>query len=411
MAQEPKRNRHHAAPRRELYIPRKTRWAIALSALGVIVVCLLITAFVRGWIELPKWPSSTDETTPPQVQEDTVIHIVAGGDVNITDRVVFAGGSGYDYSNVFMDILPVLSGADLTIANFEGNACGAPYGSQMNSAPQQLLSALQSAGVDVLQTANSHALTNGLIGLVATNDAIRAAGMQPLGTYANQREFEKYGGYLIYEVKGIRIALVAFTKGMDGRSLPEGREDCVNLLYTDYSSTYKSIDRDGITAVLQAAAAEEPDITIALLHWGGENNDLLSSSQESICSLMEGLGVDAIIGTHSHHVQKMGFRDESGMFVAYCLGDLMGDAETANTSYSVLLDLEITKDGPTGQVRISGYDYTPVYLNYGDDGSLQLQRIQEALAAYESNYIASISDEAYAALKAALSRIQSRVEG
>ena len=133
MAQEPKRNRHHAAPRRELYIPRKTRWAIALSALGVIVICLLITAFVRGWIELPKWPSSTDETTPPQVQEDTVIHIVAGGDVNITDRVVFAGGSGYDYSNVFMDILPVLSGADLTIANFEGNACGAPYGSQMSS--------------------------------------------------------------------------------------------------------------------------------------------------------------------------------------------------------------------------------------------------------------------------------------
>lgn len=411
MALFQKRNKHHAAPRRELYIPRKTRWTIAFAALGVIAVCLLITAFINGWITMPQWPEDPNNTTPPVVQEDTVIHIVAGGDINITDKVVASGGSGYDYSQVFMDILPVLSGADLTIANFEGNACGAPYGSQMTSAPQQLLAALQSAGVDVLQTANSQSLTNGLIGLSATNNAIRAAGMQPVGTYADNGEFERYGGYLIYEIQGIRIALVAFTKGMDGRNLPEGSEHCVNLLYTDYSSTYKNIDRTGITAVLSAAAKEEPDITIALLHWGGEKNDLLSSSQSSICSLLEEQGVDAIIGTHSHHVQQMGFREESGMFVAYCLGDLMGDAETGNTSYSVLLDLEITKDGATGETSITGYGYTPIYLNYGDDGSLRLQRIEEAIAAYESNYIAGVSEKTYEAMKTALARIRSRVEG
>ena len=406
-----KRNKHHAVPRRELYIPRRTRWTIALSALGVIAVCFVIAAFVQGWIKLPEWPAKDPgQTQPPVVREDTVIHIVAGGDVNITDKVVNSGGSGYDYSDVFLDILPVLSDADLTIANFEGNTIGAPYGTKMASAPTQLLDALRSAGVDVLQTANSQSITNGLIGLNATNNAIRAAGMQPLGTYADTEEFEKYGGYLIYEIDGIRIALVAFTKGMGNRILTDGNENCVNLLYTDYYTTYKNIDRDGITAVLQAAAAQQPDITIALLHWGGENNDLLSSSQKSICALMAEQGVDAVIGTHSHHVQAMGFQD-SGMFVAYCLGDLMGDADTVDTRYSVLLDLEITKDGTTGEVSITGYGYTPIYLNYGEDGSLRLLRIREAMAAYESNYIGAVSADTYAALKSALARIESRVGG
>ena len=401
-------NKHHAVPRRELYIPRRTRWAVALIAVAVIAVCLIVAAFINGWITLPEFPSpDTGETAPPVVAEDTVIHITAGGDINITDRVVASGGANYDYSNVLRDLMPVLAGADLALANFEGNACGAPYGTKTTSAPTQLLTALQKAGMDVLQTANSRSVTNGLIGLAATGDSIRAAGMQPLGTYASVEEFEQYGGYLIYEIKGIRVALVAFTKGMDGRKKPA--ENCVNLLYTDYTSTYKHIDREGITAILQAAEAQKPDITIAMLHWGGRDSDLLNSSQDSVLKLLEEQGVDAVIGTHAHRVQKMGFR-ESGMFVSYCLGDLLGDAETTGTRYSVLVDLQITKDGTTGAVRVSGYDYIPVYQDYAEDGSLRLLRIREALTAYENNYIGAVSEATYKAMKSALSQIDSRVK-
>ena len=407
-----KPKKHRAAPRPERYISRRTKWVIALSAVGVILIGLLVTAFLQGWIELPELPDRTEETTAPtEPAEDTVIHIVAGGDVNITDKVVASGGSGYDYSGVFLDVLPVLSGADLTLLNFEGNACGAPYGSTLVSAPTQLLTALRKTGVDVLQTANSQSVTNGLLGLSATADAIRAAGMQPLGTYADEAEFKQYNGYLLYEISGVKVALVAFTKGMDGRSLPEGSESCVNLLYNDYGSTYKSVNEEGITKVLKAVAEEKPDLTVAMLHWGSEYNDQHNSTQTTICKLMAELGVDAIIGTHPHYVQGMGFDEETGLFVAYSLGDFLGDGEIAGTNYSVLLELEITKNGATGETTVTSFDYVPIYLCYGEDGSLRLLRIREAMTAYENDYIGKVSAEVYQAMKSALSRIESRVNG
>ncbi len=405
-------NSHRYRPRRERYISKKTKWTIALSALGVIAAALLVLAFVNGWIKLPKLPEKPVETVPAtQPAADTVIHFVAGGDVNITDKVVASGGPQYQYSDSFLDILPALTAGDLTALNFEGNAVGTPYGSAMVSAPPQLLTALRYAGVDVLQTANSEALTNGLRGLAATNEAIRAAGIQPLGTYKDQAEFQQYQGYLVYEIQGIRIALVAFTKGMDGRNLPEGSESCVNLLYADYSSNYKEINEAGITAVLNAVEVVQPDITIALVHWGSEYNDQISSTQQKICKLMGSLGVDAVIGNHSHHVQSMGFDKDAGLFVAYSLGDFLGDATAVGTDYSVLLDLQITKDGATGKVSITDYDYTPIYQYYDENGSLRLLRIREALAAYENDYISKVPAEVYQAMKSALQSIEKRVKG
>ncbi|MDY3305161.1 MAG: hypothetical protein SOW78_12990, partial [Clostridia bacterium] len=104
----------------------------------------------------------------------------------------------------------------------------------------------------------------------------------------------------------------------------------------------------------------------------------------------------------------MGFDEETGVFVAYSLGDFLGDAEKAGTDYSVLLDLEITKDGKTGETKITGYSYTPIYQYESEEG-LRLLRIREAITAYESSYIDSVSAEVYAAMKSALSRIEARV--
>ncbi len=409
---EPKTRRHRRRFRQKWFVARKTKWTLVLLSVAIIAVSMLIVAVMLGWIsmpELPERPVATQPSTP--VEEDTVIHFIAGGDVNVTQKVVNAGGYDYDYGDVFLDVLPVLSGGDLTVLNFEGNVCGEPYGTELRSAPTQLLQALRNTGVDVLQTANSYAITNGLRGLVSTATAIREAGMQPLGTYADEAEFKRYQGYLMYEVEGISIALVAFTKGMDGRNLPEGSENCVNLLYEDYSSTYKKINEDGIIKVLRNVQQAQPDITIALVHWGSEHNDQLSTTQEQICSLMNRYGVSAIIGTHPHYVQKMGFDQQTGQFVAYSLGDFLGDAEIAGTNYSVLLDLELTRDGATGQVSITNYSYTPLFQYYEEDGTLRVLRIREAIAAYEQNYIGKVPEEVYRAMVSALSRIEARVEG
>jgi len=405
---------------------RQMKW-MKIGLIVTICVAVLcggvLIAANQGWLTslfTPQAPSVVDpeqtETTPPETQPvtpDTVIHLMAAGDLNVTDRVIAAGqqGTGYDFSGAFRDVMPLFAQADLSMLNFEGNLSVEPYGSQSGSAPQALMEALRNMGVDLIQTANSRALNNGLLGLRQTITGIDAAGMQSVGTFADAAAFEKQEGFVIRQVQGIRIAFVAFTKGMDGRGLPEGSEHCVNLLYKDYNSTYQTVDTEGITKVLRAAREQKPDLVVALLHWGSEYNDQISSTQKKIITLMADEGVDAIIGTHSHYVQKMGFDPETGMFIAYSLGDFFGDGEKAGTNYSVLLDLEITKDGKTGKVRISGFDYTPVFLCEDKHGDLHILRIREAMLAYESNNINKISKEVYSQMQYALGRIEARVNG
>ena len=410
---EPRRRRNRKPPMQvnSPFNAKKGRGLkIALIVAGALLVCglLVLGAAWLGWLDIPGI-SPPEETEPIQTVPDTVVHFVAGGDLNITDKSVAAGktDSGYDYSQVFLDVMPVLAGGDLTALNFEGNLCGEPYGSQYSSAPQQMLTALRNAGVDILQTANSRTITGGLLGLQSTLSAIRAEGLEPLGSYADKAEFEKNGGFVIRQVDGVRIALVAFTKGMDGRGLPAGSENCVNLLYADYASTYQSVNEAGITSVLRSAAAQKPDIVIAMLHWGSEYTAQISKSQEKIVELMRAEGVDAIIGTHSHYVQKMTL-DEDGTFIAYSLGDFLGDGEKAGTNYSVLLDLTITKSGLTGQAKITGFDYTPIFMVQEETGT-RLVRITEAMVAHEMGSLGSVTAETYTAMKNALSRIESRL--
>ena len=354
-------------------------------------------------------------TRPVEKDPITTIHIKAAGDLNVTDSVVNAGVAigGFDYGPVFKDVAGILSDADLTVMNFEGNVCGEPYGTETTSAPIELIRSLRTCGVDLLQMANSCAINNGLNGLTATLNAIRSTGIEPVGAYANASELRSSKGYTITEIQGVRVAFVAFTKGLGGRGMPAGNEDLVNLLYTDYSTEYKEIDKDRITTILKNVETEKPDITIALLHWGSEYNDDISKTQKSIVSLMQKQGVDVIIGTHPHTLQPIVFDDMAGTLVAYSLGDFFGEADRGATNYSIILDIEITKDANAGITRVTNYSYTPIYtVREGEavgNKDRRVVRIEKALEAYEENFLDKITDTTAAGMQKAMTRIPERM--
>ena len=367
-------------------------------------------------VETTEAPTEASKpTTPVQKDPITTIHIKAAGDLNVTDSVVNAGVAigGFDFGPVFKDVAGILSDADLTVMNFEGNICGEPYGSATTSAPVELIRTLRACGVDLLQMANSCAINNGLNGLTATLNAIRGAGIEPVGAYATASELRASKGYTITEVQGIRVAFVAFTKGLGGRGMPAGSEDLVNLLYTDYSTEYKTIDKERIETILKNVETEKPDITVALLHWGSEYNDDISKTQKSIVSLMQKQGVDVIIGTHPHTLQPIVFDDMAGTLVAYSLGDFFGDADRGATNYSIILDIEITKDANAGITRVTNYSYTPIYtVREGEavgNKDRRVVRIEKALEAYEDNFLDKITDATAAGMQKAMTRIPERM--
>lgn len=421
--------RRRREQRREITRQKQQRQAVLrllLMAAALVLATVLIV-----------WTSRNASTQPPQTEatqpsysvsgtedEDgeevweteptTVIHIAAAGDLNVTDEIVKEAMtvSGYSFSGAFLDVAPVLSGADLTLLNFEGTLAGPPYGSETGSAPTALAQALAQYGVDVVQTANSASIRAGVLGLQSTIAALENVGITPVGTFTDTDAFERSGGFTLLDVQGIRVALVAFTKGMDNLGLPEGSAHCVNLLYRDYTTDYKEIDRDGIHSVMRGVAASEPDITIALVHWGSELNENLSDSQQTIAQLLLSDGADAVLGTHSHLLGAIEYDENAGTLIAWSLGDFFGNADEAGTNYSVILDMEITMDNQLGTASITGFSTTPIYTLRPEQsllGGRRVVRMEQALARYNSRYIGRITDSTAQAMEYALTRVPQRV--
>ena len=420
-----RREKREAQRRKQQAEAKRLRITLILAAV-VLVLCTAGIVFLTSRSDssqttvaaetrpTQKPTQATEPATRAQKSTKTTIHIKAAGDLNVTNTVINAGVAvgGYNYTRAFMDVASTLSDADLTVLNLEGNICGEPYGSDTTSAPRELLDGLRNAGVDLIQMANSCTINNGLIGLTSTLQNIRAAGLEPVGAFASESEFQQSKGYTITEAQGVKVAFVAFTKGLGGRGLPAGNDNLVNILYEDYASTYDKIDRTRITSVLKAVEAEKPDITIALLHWGSEYNDDISDTQKSIVNLMKKQGVDVIIGTHPHTVQAIEYDELAGTLVAYSLGDFFGDASRGGTNYSIILDLEITKDSSTGTTKVTNYSYTPIYTvseAESADGYRRVVRIDKTVEAWEENYLDKVSQSAKESMVYALERIEARI--
>ena len=420
-----RREKREAQRRKQQAEAKRLRITLILAAV-VLVLCTAGIVFLTSRSDssqttvaaetrpTQKPTQATEPATRAQKSTKTTIHIKAAGDLNVTNSVINAGVAvgGYNYTRAFMDVASTLSDADLTVLNLEGNICGEPYGSDTTSAPRELLDGLRNAGVDLIQMANSCTINNGLIGLTSTLQSIRAAGLEPVGAFASESEFQQSKGYTITEAQGVKVAFVAFTKGLGGRGLPAGNNNLVNILYEDYASTYDKIDRTRITSVLKAVEAEKPDITIALLHWGSEYNDDISDTQKSIVNLMKKQGVDVIIGTHPHTVQAIEYDELAGTLVAYSLGDFFGDASRGGTNYSIILDLEITKDSSTGTTKVTNYSYTPIYTvseAESADGYRRVVRIDKTVEAWEENYLDKVSQSAKESMVYALERIEARI--
>ena len=420
-----RREKREAQRRKQQAEAKRLRITLILAAV-VLVLCTAGIVFLTSHSDSSQTPvaaetrptqkptQATEPATRAQKSTKTTIHIKAAGDLNVTNTVINAGVAvgGYNYTRAFMDVASTLSDADLTVLNLEGNICGEPYGSDTTSAPRELLDGLRNAGVDLIQMANSCTINNGLIGLTSTLQTIRAAGLEPVGAFASESEFQQSKGYTITEAQGVKVAFVAFTKGLGGRGLPAGNDNLVNILYEDYASTYDKIDRTRITSVLKAVEAEKPDITIALLHWGSEYNDDTSDTQKSIVNLIKKQGVDVIIGTHPHTVQAIEYDELAGTLVAYSLGDFFGDASRGGTNYSIILDLEITKDSSTGTTKVTNYSYTPIYTvseAESADGYRRVVRIDKTVEAWEENYLDKVSQSAKESMVYALDRIEARI--
>ena len=371
---------------------------------------------ILAWL-LPLYACSNEGALEKNRPQHAVASVSAVGDIFLTDAMLADAKavSGYDFTALFENVVVPLSKADVTIGNFEGNLIGKDYGMQNGSYPDEFAQALYQTGFDILQTANSYTIFNGLAGLESTKSVIQNSGMQALGTYTSTDDREE-NQVIVKDVNGIRIAFIAFTKGLGNLAMPEDTDCGVNLLYEDYTSDYSKVNSSAIEDVLEQAKAKEADVIIAALHWGSENQEEISQTQKEITDLMLQNGVDVILGSHSHLVSEIEQRkvqlpdgSEKECVIAYSLGDFcVVDSGECNTS--VILDLEFTRNG--NQTKISKVESIPISAtDCGEEANdrFRLMLTETEIALYEQNYYNCVTTEIYEVLVSELESIRKKL--
>lgn len=91
-------------------------------------------------------------------------------------------------------------------------------------------------------------------------------------------------------------------------------------------------------------------------------------------------------------------------------GNFVSGQVIEHTKTTVILDMQITKNGETGKISIDSVDYVPVYCydrGAGSTNRYELIDIREAISQYESGDTSEISTSLYNTLKSELENVES----
>ena len=260
----------------------------------------------------------------------------------------------YSYDTVFTYVRPLISEAGIAIANFEVTLAGPPYkGYPQFSSPASLAIACRNAGIDYLVTANNHAADRGKTGIAGTINRLDSIGIPHTGTFLS-RESKDALQPLMIRKNGFSIALLNYTYGTNGNTVPE--PVIVNIL-----------DKERVTRDIEKAKSLNPDMLILFLHWGTEYDTVPTPEQSELAAYFFSKGVDLIIGSHPHVLQKMiWYRDGSAMnkAVVYSLGNFISNQRKPKTDGGSMVKIDIEKTGSSWKISNAGFYllwvYTPI---------------------------------------------------
>ncbi len=276
---------------------------------------------------------------PEPVEEEpveTTITIGAVGDVLLHERVYVPAETedGYDFMPMLQEVESLLAAPDFLMANQESMPGGVEIGLSTYPAfnsPQEIVSDLQTLGVDMVIGANNHTLDRGVQAVENALDFYDEIGMDYVGVYRDtaDRETDR-----IVSVDDITLGVLAYTYGTNGIPIPEGHEDIVALI--DPDRMQQDVER----------LREQVDVVIVHMHWGDEYAREPNAQQRELAQLLSEAGTDIIFGHHPHVLQPIDhLQQENGQetFVFYSLGNFFSGQNFEYTDIGGVGTIEITK--------------------------------------------------------------------
>lgn len=401
---------------------------LVLSIVMILLCALLVFLGLRQ--ETPADPVSPDnqgnslqaQAPSPEFPEPITATLAVCGDVMShtpqTNDAYDAATDTYSYLNCFQFVKPWIEQADYAVANFETTLNGPPYsGYPQFCAPDALAYDMKTIGFDLVSTANNHSMDKGFNGVVRTLDTLDAAGLEHVGSYRSQEEFDQNKGVVVVDVNGISIAFLSYTYGTNGIPVNADNDFCINRFNTDYMSTCSTLDEAKLSSELAHAKTLGADLIAVMIHWGIEYQTVQNDYQNQVADFLLQNGADVILGSHSHVPQPIMTRTvtlsdgtEKTGYVCYSLGNFVSNQSpaTVNVNYTdttAILNLEITKDFEAGTTVVTDVDYVPLLvLNRGSGVQDQyyIMDVHAGMDQYEAGDKSIVTDNVYSKLQYAL---------
>lgn len=380
----------------------RKQYKLGAAVLAVMMMTALFSSCNAGWEDLesvdtsnntsqisdaeslPKSDVSSSAADKPVDNGSTEgkLDLFAAGD-NILHEAVINGGKtadgGYDYTGYYEYMANDIQNADVAFINQEspigGEALGISGYPNFNS-PFEIGDNLVSLGFDVINQANNHMLDKGAKGVTATLEFWKKyPQIAVLGINASQEERDTTR---IVERNGIKLAFLSYTYGTNGYKTPSGQEYLVNRF--DKAAMKADVER----------AKKEADAVVVSMHWGVEYSTTTSSEQHTYAQYLADLGVDLVIGTHPHVIQRVNWvTGENGnkTLVYYSLGNfLSSQIDDPLRMLGAVANVRFEKKD--GETTITDAKITPTICHYETNNGVRehfkiykLSEYTDALAA------------------------------
>lgn len=327
-------------------------------------------------------PETTAEATTESpgtepLPTDIIVNFAACGD-NILYRPAIweaadraqAGGRKYNFRPIYKNVESIIAAADVAFINQETVIGGAEFGYSgypLFNSPQDIADDLVDLGFDIVSLANNHILDMRERGLLNTINYWRTLPVVTVGAYLDA---EDEATLRIIERNGVRIAVLAYTYGANGRTVAADSSLVVPFYKEPHkdSPDYGTIFEEKLRSEVAKAKAAA-DVVLVSVHWGYEDTQKVNEEQKKVAQILCDAGADIILGQHPHVLQPIEYikstDGEHTAFCSYSLGNFLGMQGYDYNALSGILtfDIRVGLDG----VAVENVLLTPTVSYFNKD--------------------------------------------
>lgn len=307
----------------------------------------------------------------PKLNGKKTINITLAGDLLFEQPFYDAVNNGYDKNEYFSLVKDYFKDDDLSIANMEvviGNNDMKISGEGYNfCAPEYIGDLVNSLSLEVLSTANNHAYDRKVEGINSTIDYFKNnTNIKTVGTRKSIDD-----SFLLYlEKNSIKLGITSYTYGTNQK--PDGTNKGLINFYRDSNN---NINKEKIKRDVEELK-NNSDLVIVIMHWGIEFKYEPNNEQKELAKYLNELGVDIIVGSHSHNISPIDvIGDEHKTLVYYSLGNFtsqdddiartpIGEEEFDNAyQVGMISKIEVTKEDGNIKFDIINNELVVNYFN------------------------------------------------